>query len=585
MDGINDSHIAEVIKYFRGNPETVAVQPRNGDPHPRKLDQPLSVEGFRQHHLSGDNCIGFYVLTPSSDCFAACIDFDDHSNNPDPEWLSKTEAVYFFLQEQEIECFVEISSSGKGSHVWILFENETEGWIPRSFFRSVVNYLGITMPEIYPRQDRVNGRQLGNQIRLPYFNQSKFVDVENDWEPIIPEFKTVDVEDLKVVASRIGSRLAPATIAQNDGEVTPYLQRKMKQKPNSLLTRRWNLDLEGLKDKSLSACVQSLVGAMVDEYAHPLEIDEALKIWGSLHGYDKIDREDFRQGAILKAYQYKQTPKVNHSTAHGNFKDCALASLEHSGMDKYIQFGISDVDQSIDGVNQGEMCLIMARPGHGKSAFGSQWLENASKMGHQALMLQAEMSATEMGRRSLMKITGRPEAEWEGDRVAIAEQVAAYYQGWSPPHFRNVTSIEDVEREVVAYKDGYGIGAVVIDYVQLLRSSKSSRYECVTDISQRLKVLAREQDVAMVALCQASREVEYRKKVEFLASDLKESGSLEQDADIIAGLFWWGRSTNKSANPNCAELQIIKRRNGPIRTSSIRLLFDAQRQTFSNWNI
>lgn len=584
--GLTDEYIETILSKFKGNNETFAVQPAGGSFYPREMREPLSVEDFRTQHLTGKNCLGIYLLNASSNVHMACVDFDSHPDNPDPAWVEKTEQLYEFLDQQGLHPYVEISASGVGSHVWLLFEPPVEAWIPRAFFTAISNHLDIPMPEIYPRQDRLTGKGLGNLIRLPYFNESKFVDVEENWQPYYPAFKVTDVAELKVITSRLGVPLKPMTVSRDSDEMHPVVKKRISNRPNGLLARRWSGDLEGLKDRSRSACAMSLVVAMLDEFMHPDDIDNSLKQWGEKHSYDKVEREDFRHGVITKAYELKQKPRHETSEPTGNFRECALASLASMKEGNYIQFGIPSIDSSIDGISRGEMALIMARPGHGKSAIGSQWLENAARTGHAALMLNAEMSATEVGRRGLMKITGAStEEEWIKNRAEYSIMVEDYYRDWTPPHFRSVSSIDDVEREIRAFKNGYAIDAVVVDYVQLLRSNKSSRYEQVSDISLRLKSIAREENVAMIALCQASREIEKRGDISFLASDLKESGQLEQDADLVAGLYWWGRSTSthKGVIPEAADIHFIKRRNGAIHKPIVRMRFNAAKQEFGDF--
>lgn len=581
---LDDGYIESLLKHFRGNDETCAVQPKGGSFRPKKLNEPLSVEDFREQHLSGKNCLGIYVLSKDSNVHMTCVDFDSHPDNPDPAWVEKTEQLFTFLDQQGLHPYVEVSASGVGSHIWLLFEPPVEAWIPRAFFTAISNHLDIPMPEIYPRQDRLTGKGLGNLIRLPHFNKSRFVNVHEGWEEYLPEFELTDVSELKVITSRLGIRMKPMTVQRDNDEVHPVVKKRISNRPTGLLARRWSGDLEGLKDRSMSACALSLVVALLDEYMHPDDIDHTLVQWGDKHSYSKVDREDFRQGVVARAYELKQKPRHETSHASGDFRECALASLLSMKEGNYIKFGIPSIDASIDGISKGEMALIMARPGHGKSAMGAQWLENAARQGCPALMLNAEMSATEVGRRSLMKITGVSDEEtWMADKDKYAAMVEEYYKDWKPPHFRSVSSIDDVEREIRAFKNGFSIDAVVVDYVQLLRSNKSSRYEQVSDISLRLKSIAREENVAMVALCQASREVEKRGEISFLASDLKESGQLEQDADLVAGLYWWGRSGVEGSRPEAADIHFIKRRNGAIHKPIIRLKFNAAKQEFSDY--
>ena len=122
---------------------------------------------------------------------------------------------------------------------------------------------------------------------------------------------------------------------------------------------------------------------------------------------------------------------------------------------------------------------------------------------------------------------------------------------------------------------------VAVDYLQLLRSSTTNgRYETVTEISQRIKGSARDNDVAILALCQVSREVERRDTIAFQGSDLRESGQLEQDADLIMFAWYYGRGGDESEDQDRYDLFITKRRNGPIRKERITLKFDSSRQRF-----
>mgnify|MGYP003140239540 FL=1 len=92
--GLTDEYIESILKHFKGNTETFAVQPRGHSFAPRALHEPLSIEDFRTQHLGGDNCIGIYVLNRDSNVHMACVDFDSHPDNPDPAWVEKTEQLF-----------------------------------------------------------------------------------------------------------------------------------------------------------------------------------------------------------------------------------------------------------------------------------------------------------------------------------------------------------------------------------------------------------------------------------------------------------------------------------------------------------
>ena len=583
MPSFSTEFQATVATTFQGNSQTRAVQPAGSHFRPQPFEGKMTVEEFQQH-MAGDICYGFYLLDDKDRVRVSCVDFDNHPDNPDDQWQSKTEKVYYVLQQWEIPCYVEISSSGSGSHLWIVFDEPTEAWIPRAFWRSVSDELELAMPEIYPRQDR-RKKGLGNLVRIPGHNQSRFVDVEEEWVDAEPVFETVAAEDLKLASARLGRKLEPQSVSVRDDGLPTNFVRDINRHPSSLMARRWRRELDGLNDQSNSACIQSLCTAMVEAFYHPEEIDAVIQAFGHKFDYDKCDREDFRQRSIMKAYSYKQTPKQRTGGRCKTLIECALNAVAEGNNRPYLGFGVPAVDASIQGISTGEMGIVFARPGHGKSCISMQWADQAMAQGHRVLMLNAEMNANSMGERYALRKIGLGREQWAGNEEMVKSELEKLRQsGFDPsPRFMMVSTIDDVETEIRAQKSEYGITGVVIDYVQTIQNPKVSRYEAITDNSQRIKALALENDVAILLLAQASRQIEQRGQIEFLTSDLKESGSLEQDADLIAGLYWWGRGTNDSMPPNRADLHLIKRRNGPIHQSMVSMLFDAPRQTYSDW--
>ena len=122
----------------------------------------------------------------------------------------------------------------------------------------------------------------------------------------------------------------------------------------------------------------------------------------------------------------------------------------------------------------------------------------------------------------------------------------------------------------------YGVKFVAIDYLQLLgrRQASSGRYEDITDISRRLKQLAGRLEVAIVALCQLNRGIEARESQIPALADIKESGQIEQDVDLVLVVQWPDRS-----KPDF-RVWCLKSRNGPLRHQLVQTTFDAERQRF-----
>lgn len=133
-----------------------------------------------------------------------------------------------------------------------------------------------------------------------------------------------------------------------------------------------------------------------------------------------------------------------------------------------------------------------------------------------------------------------------------------------------ITTIQDIEAKANELKQNKNLGLIVIDYLQLLKSKNkfNNREQEVADISRRLKILTKKLDIPIVALCQLNRETEKRKTP--ILADLRESGSLEQDADNVIFLYTADEEKQKSAVIN-VDVIIAKQRNGPTRNGKNRI--------------
>ena len=251
-----------------------------------------------------------------------------------------------------------------------------------------------------------------------------------------------------------------------------------------------------------------------------------------------------------------------------------------------VRSGFTRIDRITGGWQPGELILIAGRPGMGKSVFAKDVAENASVP---VAYFSLEMSTNELIKRQLAsrsKVnfeairTGRVnQKDW--DRIISGanslEEVPIFYVD------RASMSIDELEGIAQGLKMSEDIGLVVIDYLQLLRSRVRSegREREVSEISRRLKALARDLEVPVICLSQLNRQCEMRGKDKRpYLSDLRESGALEQDSDIVAFLY---RAVvyDQQAAKHEAEFIIGKGRN--IRTGRIKLFFDGGHQTFKNF--
>ena len=566
-----------LLAHFRGREDYVALQNGKGF-RPHKLNQiPLNEDKFKQIHLGQERCFGFYLMTPDNEVYCSCLDFDDHADDPDPEWRAKATSYYMFLSERGLKPVMEVSSSGSGAHLWLHFSEPVPAVQVRSFWKKVAKKVGIPVREIYPRQDKLSGEGMGNLVRYPGWNQSRFVDVEDDWETMDLEVHPITGSDLDEIAAELGETLEKVT-TDNESFISERVAEVLSW-PDSLLSRRWAGDTDGLTgDTSRSVRAFCLAREMIYQRIPDNEIKGALRHWCNEIGYHKPER--WIDLTLRKAYELMG--KRSQPEEHEDLASCATMFLNQLGTHNYMALGVQAVDQSIDGVAPGEVCIIAARPGHGKSSLALHWLDYQANLGVPTLMLSAEMSRYELGRRMIQRVVGGDEEMWKENKEKALKKVERHFKDRARPYVRCISTIDEIEKAIREYTQQHAVQLVAVDYLQLIAGSKEGRYEEVSEISRRIKAAARDYNVGILALCQVSRDVDRRDTVQFNLSDMKESGSIEQDADLILAGFWHGRSDKSDGGFEDYELHCIKRRNGPIRKSKMELRFLAEKQIFED---
>jgi len=238
-----------------------------------------------------------------------------------------------------------------------------------------------------------------------------------------------------------------------------------------------------------------------------------------------------------------------------------------------LSTGFRDVDRRIMGMNKGDFILVAARPGMGKTSIGLNIALNAAKVSGKAVAIfSLEMSREQLVTRFLASegliplanlLTGNLTAdEWQ--RVGRACGVLS-----STNIYLNDNPTLSVAEMNAQCRRLSNLGMVMIDYLQLMQSSGSShswasesRTQVVSDISRMMKIMAKELNVPVLCLSQLSRANEQRQDKRPMLSDLRESGSIEQDADIVMGLYREGYYNQECENPNLTELIVLKNRHG-----------------------
>ncbi len=258
-----------------------------------------------------------------------------------------------------------------------------------------------------------------------------------------------------------------------------------------------------------------------------------------------------------------------------------------------IPSGFYDLDEMLGGFNPGEMTVIAARPAMGKTAFVLNLMDHASthvadSLGYAPSVL---FFSLEMGRASIVQRMLVARAQVEAHRLRsgrlhdreYADLVEAAGVLKSARLFIDDTpglSIMALRSRARRLKAEHGLDMIVIDYLQLLSAKAESRQQEISMISRSLKELARELEIPLITLAQLSRSVESREEKRPQLSDLRESGSIEQDADVVAMLYRAEYYFPIDENKGKAEVLIVKHRNGA--TGTVELQFQGPMLRFSN---
>jgi replicative DNA helicase len=312
-------------------------------------------------------------------------------------------------------------------------------------------------------------------------------------------------------------------------------------------------------------------------------------------GYTREDEVD----VLLDEAERKimEISQRKHSGTFKNIKDVLVQTYDNiemlhnrKGEVTGIPTGFTELDRMTSGFQRSDFIIVAARPSVGKTAFALNIAQNvATKANENVAIFSLEMSAQQLVMRMLCAEgninaqnlrTGKltPE-DWGKLTMAMGSLSNAGIYIDDTPSIR----VSDIRAKCRRLKQESGLGMVVIDYLQLIQGSgrnRENRQQEVSEISRSLKALARELEVPVIALSQLSRSVEQRQDKRPMMSDIRESGSIEQDADIVAFLYRDDYYNKDSENKNIIEIIIAKQRNGPVGT--VQLAFIKEYNKFVN---
>ena len=251
--------------------------------------------------------------------------------------------------------------------------------------------------------------------------------------------------------------------------------------------------------------------------------------------------------------------------------------------------GFRDLDRMTSGLQPSDLILVAARPSMGKTAFTLNIAQNVGVRQHKTVaFFSLEMSQEQLVQRLLCQIahidsqklrTGQLNSDEEWTRLTDA--CDKLYE--SPIYIDDTPGISVAEMRSKArrLKSEHGLDLIIVDYLQLMQGRNAeSRQQEISEISRSLKALARELKVPLIALSQLSRSVESRQDKRPMLSDLRESGALEQDADIVSFLYSEDYYDKETENQHITEVILAKHRNGPV--GSVKLYFKNEFTLFLN---
>jgi len=343
----------------------------------------------------------------------------------------------------------------------------------------------------------------------------------------------------------------------------------------------------------LSSLMDTVQTAASAAYYAKLVREKAV-LRGLIHAGTQItsigyEHEEDVEGALDRSEQIVY--EIGQRQLHGDFVPVSrllkpafehIDKLFHSRGDRTgLTAGFRDIDEMTTGFQPGNFVILAARPGMGKTSFALNMAVAAAREETQPVaFFSLEMSNDELVQRLIcaeaqismhdMRRGNIKTHHWEkiSDAMGVLNELPIYLDD------SGGLSVSDIRSRCRRMKSSQGLSAVFVDYLQLLRpsvlSKNANRNEELSEICRTMKVTAKDLGVPIIALAQLNRGVESRNDKRPMLSDLRDSGSLEQESDMVAFLFREGYYHQDVAEPDLAEFIIAKHRNGPTGTVKLR---------------
>ena len=306
----------------------------------------------------------------------------------------------------------------------------------------------------------------------------------------------------------------------------------------------------------------------------------------------KIDEDVEDNANELKRECIEEIAKVKSNQM--NIEDDTMSSVMIETMDDIenkannkddnrYKTGFFKLDNATDGLHEQELTIIAARPGCGKTALALNIAEHIAAKGIYTYFVSLEMSKKQLGSRLISSKANIDShiirSGWlEKEDFKKIATIAGKLCGLKMIIDDKSTTIQEIETKAIYLKEIKNIGLIVVDYLQLLKSKNkySIREQEVSEISRKLKLLSKDLNIPIIAICQLNRESVKKERPSL--SDLRESGALEQDADNV--IFIFAEEEEKQKAITETEIIIAKQRNGPVGTAKLK--FHRKTMTFTN---
>lgn len=326
-----------------------------------------------------------------------------------------------------------------------------------------------------------------------------------------------------------------------------------------------------------------------------IKVSEEIGTLGYEAGDEVDEALDEAERKILGVVKNKQSSEFRPFKdilydAQKNLEELSRSKGEITG----IPSGFVDIDRLTSGFHENQLIIVAARPAMGKTVFALNVAVNAALKGKSVAVFNLEMDAVQLANRMLSSV-GQIEGKKfmngnfnNDDWTRLNEAISQLSNAKIFINDMTETTIGAIRSKCrrLASSEA-GLDLVIIDYLQLISGGKNygtNRQQEVSDISRALKLLALELHIPIIALAQLSRSVEQREDKRPIMSDLRESGSIEQDADIVSFLYrdsYYKKGASGEGNASISEFIVGKHRNG--RTDTINLIFKGDTCSFLNY--